>query len=62
MKTQRREQRNSSTLSLTSALDVQRHVSAFLPPGNKKDAHFMGGLQGQYGRLQKTSLLPGFDL
>ena len=41
-----REQRYSSTLSLTSALDwvgSQHHTPAALAPGNRAGAHFTGG-------------------
>ena len=58
--------RYSSTLSLTSALDVVdgRYTPATLPP--KKETRYplyrrLGGPQGRSGQVQKISPLPGFD-
>jgi hypothetical protein len=60
------EQRHSSTLSLTSALDVvgdQRHAPAALPSGK---THYslcrrLGGSQDRTGWVRKISPPPGFD-
>ena len=54
------EQRDSSTLSLTSALDRmggQRHAPAALPPGKTRYPLYsgLGGPQGRSGRVQKIS-------
>jgi hypothetical protein len=43
------EERNSSTLSLTSALDGvggQRHLTVTLPPGKRSGTHCAGGWVG----------------
>jgi hypothetical protein len=61
-----REQRCSSTLSLTSALDggdYQRHAPAALPQGMTRYPLYrtLGGPQGRSGRMRKTSLPLGFD-
>jgi hypothetical protein len=48
------EYRCSSTLSLTSALDVvggQRRAPAALPPGNRHGTHFIGGWVGRRAGL-----------
>jgi hypothetical protein len=60
------EQRYSSTLPLTSALDGvggQRHASAALPPGKTRYPLYrrLGGTQGRSGRVRKISASPGFD-
>jgi len=60
------EQRYSSTLSLTSALDGmggQRHTPAALPPGKTRHPLYkrLGGPQGRSGRVRKISPLTGFD-
>jgi hypothetical protein len=60
------EQRFSSTLSLTTALDGvggQRHAPAALPPGKTRYPLYRrpGGLQGRSGRVRKISPPPGFD-
>jgi len=57
---------NSSTLSLTSALDGvcgQRHVPAALSPGKTRYPVYrrLGGPQRRSGRVQKISPSPGFD-
>jgi len=41
----------------------QRHAPAALPTGKSRYPLYrrLGGLQGQYGRVQKISPLPGFD-
>ena len=54
------EQRYSSTLSLTSALDWlggQRHAPAALPPGKIRCPLYrrLSGPQGRSGRVRKTS-------
>ena len=54
------EQRYSSTLSLTSALDGvggQRHAPAALPPGKTRYPMYrrLGGAQGRSGRVRKIS-------
>jgi hypothetical protein len=56
----------SSTLSLTSALDVlggQRHAQAALPPGKTRYSlsRRMGGPHGGSGGVLKISPPPGFD-
>ena len=53
------EQRYSSTLSLTSALDgvgVQRHAPAALPPGKTRYPLYrrLGGPQGRSGHVRKN--------
>ena len=63
----KREQRYSSTLSLTTGLDGvfgQRHVPAALPPGKTRYPLYwrLDGTQGRSGRVQKISTPPGFDL
>jgi hypothetical protein len=63
------EQRNSSTLSLTSALDEvgsQPHDPAALPLTSHGKTRYplyrrLGGPQGRSGRLRKTLPTPGFD-
>jgi hypothetical protein len=62
------EQKYSSTLSLTSALDggvgSQRHTPAALPPGKETLYPLyrrLSGPQGRYGRVRKISPPPGFD-
>jgi hypothetical protein len=60
------EYRNSSTLSLTSALDGaggQHHAPAALPPGMTQHSFYrrLGGSQDRYRRVRKISPLPGFD-
>jgi hypothetical protein len=57
---------NSSTLSLTSALDGvggQRHAPAALPPGKTQYPLYrkLGGPQGRSGQVRKISPPPGFD-
>jgi hypothetical protein len=57
---------NSSTLSVTSALDEvghQRHAPAALPPGKTRYPVYrrLGRPQGRSGRVQKISPPPGFD-
>jgi hypothetical protein len=60
------KQRDSSTLSLTSALDgvgSQRHAPAALPPGKEilyPLYRTLGRPQGRSGRMRKTSPPPGF--
>ena len=49
--------RDSSTLSLTSALDG----SAPRPGRFSHRKEGLGGLQGQFGRMRKISPPPGFD-
>jgi hypothetical protein len=42
----------------------QRQAPAALPPGNRPDSFYIGGLggpQGRSGRLRKISSQPGFD-
>ena len=61
------EQRYSSTLSLTSALDGvggQRHAPAALPPGMTRYPLYrtLGRPQGRSGRMLKISPPPGLDL
>ena len=56
----------SSTLSLTSTLDVvggQRHAPAALPPGMTRYPLYrrLGGPQGRCGRVRRISPPPGFD-
>ena len=55
----------SSTLSLTSALEVggQRHAPAALPPGNTRYplCRGLGGPQGRSGQVRKISPPPRFD-
>jgi hypothetical protein len=55
----------SSTLSLTSALDVggQRHAPAALPPGMTRYPLYrrLGGPQGRSGPVRKISPPPRFD-
>jgi hypothetical protein len=56
----------SSTLSLTSALDVvggQCHAPAFLPPGMTLYPLYrgLGGPKSRSGRVRKISLPPEFD-
>jgi hypothetical protein len=58
---------HSSSLSLTSTLDASwwlRPRSAALPPGMTRYLLYrkLGGPQGQSGRGQRISSLPGFDL
>jgi len=60
------EQRYSSTLSLTSALDVvggQRHAPAALPPGKTRYSmnRRLGGPQGRSEHVRKISPSPRFD-
>jgi len=60
------EQRYSSTLSLTSAIDLvgcQRHTPAALPPGKIRYPLYrrQGGTQGRSGRVRKISPPPGLD-
>ena len=60
------EEMYSSTIFLTSALDVvgcQRHDPAAFPPGKTRYPLYrrLGGPQGRYGRVQKISPSPGFD-
>ena len=60
------EQRYSSTLSLTSALDGvgdQRYAPAALPPGKTcYPLHRrLGGPQDRLERMRKVSVPPGFD-
>ena len=60
------EQRYTSTLSLTSALDGvggQRHAPAALLPGKTRYSLYrrLGGSQGRSGRVRKTSPPPGLD-
>ena len=61
-----REQRYSSTLSLTSALDGvgrQHHALAALPPGKIRYPLYrrLGGPQGRSGQARKISPPLGFD-
>jgi hypothetical protein len=60
---EQREYRYSSTLSLTSALDGQRHAPAALTPGKTRYPLYrrLGGPHGRSGRVRKISLPPGFD-
>jgi hypothetical protein len=56
----------SSTLSLTTAVDVvggQRHAPAALPLGKTRYPLYrrLGGPQGRSGQVWKTSPLLGFD-
>jgi len=56
----------SSTLSLTSALDVvvvQHHAPAALTPGKTRHSLYrrLGGPQGRSGRVRKISPPPEFD-
>ena len=46
----------SSTLSLTSALNVgdQRHAPAALPPGKRPGTHCIGGWVGPMGRFEQV--------
>jgi hypothetical protein len=65
-KAQRGEQRYSSTLSLTSALDgvgVQSHALAALPPRKTRYPLYrrLGGPHSRSGRVRKISPPPGFD-
>ena len=65
-KTQRGENRYSSTLSLTSVLDrldSERHAPAALPPGKTRYPLYrtLGGPQGRSGRVWKISPPPRFD-
>ena len=60
------EQRYSSTLSLTLALDGvggQHHAPAALPPIKTRYPMYrrLGGLQGRSGRMRKISPSLGFD-
>ena len=60
------EQKYSSTLSLTSALDgggCQRYAPAALLPGKTQYPLYrrLGGTLGRCGRVRKTSPRPGFD-
>jgi hypothetical protein len=60
------EERYSSTLSLTSALDGvggQRHVPAVLRPGKTRCPLYrrLGRFQGRSGRVRKIPPTPGFD-
>jgi hypothetical protein len=60
------EQRYSSTLSLTSALDVvggQRHAPVALSPGKTRYPLYkrVGGPQGRLGQVRNLSPNPGFD-
>jgi len=60
------ENRYSSTLSLTSALDGmggQRHAPADLPQGKTRYPLYgrMGGLQSRSGQMWKISPPQGFD-
>ena len=60
------EQKCSSTLSLTSALDGgdgQRHAPTALSQGKTRYPLYrkLGGPQGRSGRVRKISLPPGFD-
>ena len=60
------EQRYSTTLYLTSALDAvdgQRHAPAVLPPGKTRYLLYrrLGGAQGRSGRVRKISPAPRFD-
>ena len=52
----------SSILSLTSALDGQRHAPAALPPVKSRYPLYrrLGGPQGRSVRVRKISLPPGF--
>jgi hypothetical protein len=61
-----REQKYSSTLSLTSALDGaggQRHAPAALPPGKTRYPLYrrLGGSQSRTGQVRKISSPQGFD-
>ena len=61
-----REERYSSTLSLTSALDDvggQSEAEAALLPGKTRYTLYrrLGGPQGRSGRVRKISPSPGFD-
>ena len=61
------EQRYSSTLPSTSALDGvdgQRHAPAALPPGKNRKSLYrsLGGPQSRSGQVRKISPAPGFDL
>jgi len=65
-KAQRGEQKYSSTLSLTSALDGvggQRHAPAALPPVKPRYPLYrrLGRPQGRSGWMRKISLPPRFD-
>jgi hypothetical protein len=57
----------SSTLSLTSAIDVmggQGHAPVVLPPGKRPDTHCIGGWVSPRAGLDgyvKSCPLPGFD-
>jgi len=56
----------SSTLSLTSALDVvgsQRHTSAALPPAKARYPLYrrVGGPHGRSGQARKFTSPPGLD-
>jgi hypothetical protein len=44
-------------------LDGERHAPAALPPRKTQNTFYrrLGGPQGRSGRVQKISLLPGFD-
>jgi hypothetical protein len=42
-------------------LGDQRHASVVLPPGNKPNTSYTGGLVGRAGRVQKISPPPEFD-
>jgi len=60
------EQRYSSTLPLTSALDGvggQRHAPTALPPGKTRYPLYrrLGGAQGRPGQVRKISPARGFD-
>jgi hypothetical protein len=60
------EQRYSSTLSLTSALEGvggQRHAPSVLPPGKTQYQLYrsLGGPQGRSKWVRKISPPPGFD-
>ena len=62
----KKDQKHSSTLSLTLALDGvggQRHAQTALPPDKTRYTMYrrLGGPQDYSGRIRKISPPPGFD-